>query len=50
LIKKSEWHLLNTAVERMMDRSSPVPPIPPEIAKNEMTFLVPVHFNPHQGQ
>ena len=47
LIKKSQWHLLNLAVERMMDRSSPVPPIPPEITKNEMTFTIPVRFNPY---
>jgi protein TonB len=46
LTKKSKWHLLNRAVERMMDRSSPVPPIPPEISKNEITFTVPVEFDP----
>jgi protein TonB len=44
LVKKSKWQLLNRAVRRMMDRSSPVPPIPVEIAKNELTFTVPVHF------
>ena len=44
LIKKSEWHLLNMAVRQMMDRAGRVPPIPPEIAKNEMTFTVPVTF------
>ena len=48
LIKRSKWYLLNRAVERMMDRSSPVPPIPPEIAKNKITFTVPVHFNPYR--
>lgn len=47
LIKKSQWHLLNKAVKRMMERSSPVPPIPPEIRKNEMTFTIPVHFDPY---
>ena len=47
LTKKSQWYLLNRAVERMMDRSSPVPPIPPEITKNEMTFTIPVRFNPY---
>ncbi len=47
LTKKSQWYLLNRAVERMMDRSSPVPPIPPEITKNEMTFTIPVHFDPY---
>jgi hypothetical protein len=31
----------------MMDRSSPVPPMPPEITKNEMTFTVPVEFDPN---
>jgi protein TonB len=44
LVKKSEWHLLNMAVRQMMDRAGRVPPIPPEIAKNEMTFTVPVQF------
>ena len=44
LIKPSEWLLLNMAVRQMMDRASPVPPIPPEIAKNEMTFTIPVEF------
>ncbi|MEE8332583.1 MAG: TonB family protein [Alphaproteobacteria bacterium] len=47
LIKKSEYHLVNKAIEWMMDRSSLVSPIPPEIAKNELTFTVPVHFDPH---
>ena len=46
LTKKSKYHLLNRAVERMMQRSSPVPPIPPEIGKDELTFTVPVHFFP----
>jgi len=45
LVKKSKWYLLNRAVKRMMDRSSPVPPIPMEIARNEMTFTVPVRFH-----
>jgi protein TonB len=44
LIKRSKWDLLNRAVKRMMDRSSPVPPIPPEIGKKEITFTVPVRF------
>ncbi len=44
LKKRSNWDLLNQAVKRMMNRSSPVPPIPPEIGKNEMTFTVPVRF------
>ena len=48
LIKQSKWHLLNLAVRRMMRRSSPVPPIPPEITKDEMTFIIPVHFDPHR--
>lgn len=47
LLKQSKWHLLNLAVRQMMRRASPVPPIPPEIAKNEMTFTIPVHFDPH---
>ncbi len=47
LVKRSKWNLLNRAVKRMMDRSSPVPPIPPEITRNELTFTVPVHFDPH---
>ena len=47
LVKQSRWHLLNLAVRQMMDRSSPVPPIPSDIAKDEMTFIIPVHFDPH---
>ncbi len=50
LIKRSQWHLLNLAVTRMMDRSSPVPPIPPEIANNEMSFTSPVEFELHSRQ
>jgi TonB family protein len=46
LVKKSEWYLLNRAVKRMMERSSPVPPIPPEIASDELTFTFPVEFDP----
>ena len=45
LVKRSKWYLLNRAIKRMMDRSSPVPPIPMEIARNEMTFTVPVRFH-----
>ncbi len=45
LIKKSQYHLLNKAVERMMVRASPVPPIPQEIAKEEMVFTIPVRFH-----
>ncbi len=44
LVKKSSWDLLNRAVKRMMDRSSPVPPIPRDIAEDEMVFTIPVHF------
>lgn len=47
LIKTSKWILLNEAVNRMMDRSSPVPPIPPEITKDKMTFTIPIHFAMH---
>jgi protein TonB len=47
LLKESKWHLLNLAVRKMMRRSSPVPPIPPDIAKEELTFIIPVHFDPH---
>lgn len=47
LIKTSKWYLLNQAVRRMMNRSSPVPPIPPEITKDKLTFTVPVHFGLH---
>ena len=50
LVKESRWHLLNRAVRKMMDRSSPVPPIPPEINKEEITFVIPVHFTPHQAR
>ncbi len=44
LVKSSGYHLLDRAVKRMMDRSSPVPPIPPEINKDQIVFTVPVHF------
>jgi protein TonB len=47
LLKQSKWHLLNLAVRKMMRRASPVPPIPPEIEKDEITFIIPVHFDPH---
>ncbi len=50
LIKKSEWHLLNMAVRQMMERASRVPPIPREIAKNEMTFTIPVKFELRRRQ
>ncbi len=46
LIGRSQWYLLNTAVREMMDSASPVPPMPPEIAMDEMTFTVPVRFSP----
>lgn len=46
LVKKSKYPLLNNAIDRMMKRASPVPPIPPEIAKNEIVFTIPVHFDP----
>ncbi len=44
LVNKSSWDLLNRAVKRMMDRSSPVPPSPRDIAEDEMVFTIPVHF------
>jgi protein TonB len=46
LVQDSRWYMLNTAVRQMMDRSSPVPPIPPDIPDSELTFTVPVHFSP----
>ena len=47
LTKSSQYHLLNKAVERMMARSSPVPPFPPEIRNDKLTFTVTVHFDPY---
>ncbi len=47
LTKSSQYHLLNKAIERMMERSSPVPPFPPEIRRDKMTFTVTVHFDPY---
>ncbi len=47
LIKESSWDTLNGAVRRMMDRSSPVPRIPRDIAKDEIVFTIPVHFTVH---
>ncbi len=49
LIKESSWDTLNGAVRRMMDRSSPVPPIPQDIAKDEIVFTIPVRFTVHEG-
>jgi protein TonB len=49
LIKESSWDTLNGAVRRMMDRSSPVPPIPEDIAKDEIVFTIPVRFTVHEG-
>lgn len=46
ILKPSRWIILNNAVRDMMDRASPVPPIPLDIAQDEITFTVPVHFNP----
>lgn len=46
LVRESRWYLLNTAVREMMARSSPVPPFPPGIADDELTFTVPVTFSP----
>ncbi len=48
IVKKSRWHLLNAAVRKMMQRSSPVPPIPPEIETDQITFTIPVHFEPYR--
>ena len=47
LTKSSQYHLLNKAIERMMKRSSPVPPFPPEIRNDKLTFTVTVHFDPY---
>lgn len=49
LIKESSWDTLNGAVRRMMDRSSPVPRIPRDIAKDEIVFTIPVRFTVHEG-
>ena len=46
LVEESKWYMLNTAVRQMMDRSSPVPPIPGDIPDSELTFTVPVRFSP----
>lgn len=50
LVKPSTTLLFNQAIRRMMKRASPVPPIPPEITKDELTFTVQVHFSPRQRQ
>ena len=47
ITKSSQYHLLNKAIERMMERSSPVPPFPPEIRNEKLTFTVTVHFDPY---
>lgn len=47
LVRKSKWYLLNSAVTKMIKRSSPVPPIPPEITKDKLTFTIPIHFAMH---
>jgi TonB family protein len=47
LAKSSQYHLLNRAAERMMERSSPVPPFPPEVREDKLTFTVKVDFDPY---
>ena len=42
--KSSGYYLLDEAVKTMMNRASPVPPIPPEIALDKLEFTVPVRF------
>lgn len=46
LVKPSTIYPFNQAISRMMKRASPVPPIPPEITKTELSFTVQVHFDP----
>ena len=45
LVKSSGYYLLDQAVHDMMRRANPVPPIPADIAKEEMVFKIPVHFS-----
>ncbi|WP_282605555.1 energy transducer TonB [Pelagibius sp. Alg239-R121] len=42
--KSSGFYLLDQAVKKMMERSSPVPPIPAQISQDEIEFTVPVEF------
>lgn len=42
--KSSGYHLLDQAVKQMMERASPVPPIPRDIQLAKMEFTVPVRF------
>lgn len=42
--KSSGFYLLDQAVKKMMERASPVPPIPERITQDEIEFTVPVQF------
>lgn len=42
--KSSGYHLLDQEVKQMMQRASPVPPIPTELAQDRMHFTIPVRF------
>jgi protein TonB len=44
-IKRSSGHaLLDEAVERMIQKANPLPPIPPELGKDHIEIVVPVEF------
>ncbi len=45
IIESSGFVLLDQATHAMMERSNPVPPIPAEVGKNELTFTVPVRYS-----
>jgi len=44
-IKRSSGHaLLDEAVERMIQKADPLPPIPPDLGKDHLEIVVPVEF------
>ena len=44
-IQRSSGHrLLDEAVERMIEKANPLPPIPPELGKDHLEIVVPVEF------
>lgn len=45
-IKRSSGNrILDEAVERMIEKANPVPPIPPELGRDRIEIVVPVEFN-----
>ncbi len=45
IAKSSGYYILDEAVRNMMFRSSPVPPMPPEVAQAKLDFTIPVIFS-----